>query len=230
MSAPPTFQSYLDQNRQLQKWAWLSSLVPLVIFVAIAIYSLKLQQDIRAKQDQLTQMDTAIEADKKTLIDLEQQLKITSRELKVSNATIGNLATSPEQGVSAYRKAASQFPDVNAVISIQVAYDSEVQEAKDISAHLRKPGYGVAPDETIEVRGKNAISQYNYLRYFHEEDQKLASQVLRQITAMGVKAELFPLYDAPDVGEAVRGQFEFRLGSKNVPPGGGLIKDPPRVN
>lgn len=214
-----TLHGYLEYSARLQKWAWLSAIIPLAIFVALIVFGTarlkSLHERVADAQTELASVQTKRDDARKELSQVEIQLKNASTGGKICGAAVADLSGSADKTQSAYKEAASKFPDA-ALITIQVADKSQLPQANAIAEHLRKAGYIVPPDQAIDVRGTH-ISRGTFLRYFFPDDKDLAQKVLDQINATGVHAELYDLSGAKDLGEIHPRQFEFRLGLNSVP-------------
>jgi hypothetical protein len=212
-------QAYVQRSRSLQRRAWWFTIVPLAIFVLLL-------GAVAHKTVQLRELQTATAEAEKTLAKDRAEISQLETRLQILGNTVNILSTTakvpPEQTAAAFNQAASQF-SYTALITIQVAYDSQLGKAKQIANSLRHLGYEVPPDQGIEVRGKARISRGTYLRFFVPSDKVLAQQIVDQINAIqiGVKVEPFDLSDEPasSLGEIHPRQFELRLGSDYHPEG-----------
>jgi hypothetical protein len=177
-----------------------------VIFVALlvslvytSVHLREVQKKTREATENLLQVDAKLTTDKKELDRVEASLRFY-------------------QG--AFGTVASKVPNA-AVVTIQVAYESQLDTAKEIANKLRHLGYEVPPDQAIEIRGAQHIAHLTYLRFFFPEDAKLAEHIVEQVNSMGVgvKVEPFDLSKEPkeSLGEIHPRQFEFRLGSDYTP-------------
>jgi hypothetical protein len=203
---------YVKKTAHLQKRAWVFTAIPLAIFVfTIVVGTQRLSSLIR-------QADIAEERRDRASAELkgvENRLREAKRSTAICGTAFSYVTDSSTTAQAAYKKAASQFPDV-ALVTIQVADKTQLPKAEEIADSLRRSGYEVPPQDAIDIRG-NHISHGSYLRYFYEQDKPLAEIVLGVINRLGVNAKLYDLSDAKDVGETHPRQFELRLGLDSVP-------------
>jgi hypothetical protein len=220
MTAGESTQQFEEQlarrSRVVAFWSAVGALLTLSALVYSGVHLARVREktqeaeaSLKAKQTELNEVDTRLRQVKAQLTKAEQTAQIYGLTLNTISEK------SPEETTAAFKQAVSQVPGA-AGITIQIAYKSQVDKAKEIAAQLRNLGYEVPPDEAIEIRGIH-ISNDNYVRYFHQSDKALAEQIVNQIKAMGVDVQPYSLVGAKDLGEVPPRTFEFRLGRKYYP-------------
>lgn len=204
-------------SRLVAFWSAVGAILILSALVYSVIQLTRIQKKIEEKQVSLKATEEELGKKIDALKKIDAELDKAKQTADVYGLTLNTVSKKlPEETVAAFNRAVSQVPGTVG-ITIQIAYESQLDRAEEIAAQLRRLGYEVPPNEPIEIRGVH-ISNYNYVRYFFDEDKALAEQIVNQIRAMGVPVqEPFPLVGNPDVGEVHRRTFEFRLGRKYKP-------------
>jgi hypothetical protein len=204
------------KSRTIAVWTAVGTVLTLsaLIYSSVHLASVRKQTkdaeaSLKAKQSELKELDARLQRVNAQLTKAEQ----TSR---VYGLTLSDISVnSPEETNAAFKLAVSQIPEAVG-ITIQIAYKSQLSKAMEIASQLRKLGYEVPPDRTIEIRGEH-ISNDNYVRYFFDSDATLARQIAEQIKTMGINVQPYSLVGAKDLGEVHPRTFEFRLGRQYKP-------------
>ncbi len=201
-SGKPSVDNYLKYNRRLQKWAWLSSAVPIVIFVAIVIYgthNLKhLQQKVYEAKVELARTQDEITQRQNEITQLENRRAAVNQQ-------INNFNSSPTNSTETAQQSTHSVSGHPVMISINIAGSRNREEAEKVANVFRSHGYTVTE---IDVKRPNESSRETTVRFFQYD---------RSTVTIG--KDLVALMKS--IGFNVRTEFddEFVGGADGPPPG-----------
>jgi hypothetical protein len=202
-----TVDDYLAYNRSLQKWAWLASAVPIVVFVAVVSYGTlelkNLQQNVQnAKAD--------LEATRQEITRRQVEIKQLQDRSAELTRQINNAIASPTETGQSSHYSVSGHP---VMISINIAESRNRSEAEQVANVFRLHGYTVTE---IDVKRLSESPHETTVRFFQYDKSTVAIGrdlvALMKSTGFNVRTEFDDEFVGAQSGPAP-GTFEVWIGT-----------------
>jgi hypothetical protein len=166
-SAKPSMRIYLERNRKLQIWAWLSAAVPMVIVLTIVIYGTihlkSLEQKTSEAKNELSKTQVELAKTQDEIKDLEKRRVAV---LKQINTYASSLASPNETRQPTF--SVSGHP---VTISINIAESRDHKEAENVADVFRSHGYTV---NEINVKQRSESPHETTVRFFQYDRSTVA--------------------------------------------------------
>jgi hypothetical protein len=209
VSAERSVHTYLEYNRKLQMWAWLSAAVPLLIFSTMIIYGTihleRLEQKTRQAKSNLAKTQVELTTTQDEIKKLEERRAAVLQQI---NTYSSSLANPKETGQSTF--SVSGHP---VTISVNIAESRDHQEAEKVADLFRSHGYTVSG---IDVKRLNESPHETTVRFFQYDRSTVA--IGRHLVALmkGIGFNVRTEFDDEFVGRAsvpAPGTYEIWIGT-----------------
>jgi len=162
ISVKPSVRTYLEYNRRLQKWAWVSAALSIGIFVTIVIYGSihlkRLQEKVDEKKVELvgTQVEITLRQDEIT--KLEDRRAAVLQQIN----DFGSLITKSAETGQQLARSVSGHP---VLVSIDIDASRNPEEAAKVADVFRSHGYTVTGTEVSRGGGSPHETTVRFFQY-----------------------------------------------------------------